>query len=344
MIFYLSYYIIVGSILTFGYIIKNKIFTYIVLLLILLVSGLRYEVGYDWFNYVSFFEGISLDRIEPLFGLTINLLSLISDEPALFFFFYSTLIILVTYVAIRKLTTSHRTALMIYLLIPGLYLNSFSIIRQSIAISLFFLGIYYLFENRKKEYFSLAVVAVLFHYSAIIPFLFVFAFRKWLLKKHLFKHHIIVLIIAFVLSYFNISGIIISFTGKYSVYAELLLQEISLIKVFTLVIFSGIILWAFRNNEDSKNNLLLNIFQIGIISNVLFYSFAPVTRIGYYFLITQVILIPHIVYFIRKEEFKIYALSFFFLYFFAQQINALNVDEQLEEYPKMTPYRNYINE
>ena len=67
MTFYLLYYVIIAFVLTIGYIFKNKIFTYLSLLIIVLISGFRYEVGYDYTNYVSFFLGYDLEYLEPLF-------------------------------------------------------------------------------------------------------------------------------------------------------------------------------------------------------------------------------------------------------------------------------------
>lgn len=343
MIFYITYYIFIGLILTYGYITRNKFFNYVALLFIILVSGLRYEVGYDYFNYVSFFKGRGTDSMEPLSKLAIFTLSQLFNNPLSMFFFFSLATLSITYISIEKFTTSPRMALMIYLLIPGLYLNSFSILRQSIAISVFFLALYYLFKNEKTKYFVLSMVAILFHYSAVFPFLLIFFGRKWLEKKYTLKFYLIGMLIAFILSYINVSKVLIGLTGKYAVYADLLVSKtFPLAKVLSLTIISTIIIWGLKHNSEKKITFLLNIYLIGVGINILFANFIPVTRMGYYFLIAQIILVPNIIFFMKKENLKIYTVFLFMIYYFGIQINALQVDEKSADVPRMIPYKNYL--
>ena len=342
MTFYLLYYVIIAFVLTIGYIFKNKIFTYLSLLIIVLISGFRYEVGYDYTNYVSFFLGYDLEYLEPLFVFILILLKNIWDDPQIMFFTFSLATILITYKAIKKLGSSERMGIMIYLLIPGLYLNSFSIVRQSIAISLFFLGIFYLYENKKIKYFTIGIIAILLHFSAIIPFVFMWIFKKWVTKKLNIVFHFTFLSVAFIIAYLKLPKLFIGMFGKFSVYAELLTIETPITKVLVMFFLGIIIVYFLRNKNDEKNNLLLNIFQIGIFINIAFAEFPPVTRMGYYFVITQTILVPTIIFSFKYNYLKIFTLILFMTYYSFIQINALKTDEKQPETIKMTPYKNYF--
>lgn len=341
MTFYLLYYLTIGAILTVGYLLKNKLFTYIAVVAVILVSGLRYGVGYDYPNYVSFFLGYGVENTEPLFQVILFLLSNIWNDPQIMFFSFSLATIFITYIAIHKLSSNERTSFLIYLLIPGLYLNSFSIIRQAIAISLFFLGIYYSYRE-KKRFFIIGIIASLFHLSAIFPFFLLWLLKRLFIKKWNFYIHLTLLSVAFIIAFLDLPVLIIGGFGKYSIYTEMLLIKTPITKVLTMFIFATIVVFFLRKEKDEKTNLLLNIFQLGIFINIAFSEFPPVTRMGYYFLITQTVLVPTVIYSFKKHSLKLVSLLIFMTYYFGIQINALTIDEEALDSTKMTPYKSYL--
>jgi|GEM_PF-5480657 hypothetical protein len=342
MTFYLLYYLTIGAILTVGYLLKNKLFTYIVVFIVVLFSGLRYNVGYDYDNYEAIFLGYNENATEPLFSITIFLLKKLWNDPIIMFFFFSLLTITITFFAIHRLSDSERLGFMIYLLIPGLYLNSFSIVRQAVAISFFFLGIFYLYKNKKIKYWGIGIIATLLHFSAVIPFLFLWIFKKWFTKKHNIFFHFVILLVAFIIAYLKLPKLFIGLFGKFSVYAELLTIEIPITKVLLYFFFGVIVVYFLRNRNDEKTNLLLNILQIGIFINIAFAEFPPVTRMGYYFLITQTILVPTVIFSFKHNSLKVGILILFMTYYYGIQMNALKTDEELPYKIKMTPYKSYL--
>lgn len=342
MTFYLLYYLAIATILTIAYLFKNKLFTYIAVLVVVLFSGFRYNVGYDYCIYEDIFINNNGKGIEPLFSFSIFLLKELWNDPIMMFFFFSALTIITTFFVLHNFSNNERLGFLIYLLIPGLYLNSFSIIRQAIAISLFFLGIYYLYK-KKKRFFIIGIVASLLHFSAIIPFVLLWLLRNLFMKKWSLYIHLILLIVAFSMAYLNIPILLIGLSGKYSVYTELLLIETPIIKVLIMFIFAVVVVFFLRKKKDTKTNLLLNIFQIGIFINIAFAEFPPVTRMGYYFLITQTVLVPILIFSFKYNILKIGTLIVFMIYYFGIQINALKIDEELPYQIKMTPYKSYFD-
>ena len=63
---------------------------------------------------------------------------------------------------------------------------------------------------------------------------------------------------------------------------------------------------------------------------------------GYYFVITQTILVPAIIFSFKYNYLKILTLVLFMTYYSFIQINALKTDEKQPETIKMTPYKNYF--
>lgn len=328
-----------------GYAFKAKFFNYLILSIVIFISGFRYLVGYDYLNYYTIFVGNSINSIElePLFMLISEFSRRLWNNPQYTFLIFSTITISVVFFTIPRYTKYHRTAFLFYLLIPGLYLNSFSIVRQGVAISFFFLSIYYLiYVKNIWKFFIYSLVGFLLHFSMIIPTILVYFLRNQLVKKYSTSVHIYSIIIALMLSFSGILSTIIStFGGRYSIYGTLV-DEVSFLKVVILSLFSLFIVYSYRKINDNRLVFLLNLNQLGILISIAFSDFAPITRLAYYFTIFQIILVAELIYRYKTQGLKILALVLFVSYYFGLQINALLTDEKVEYFPKMTPYTNYF--
>ena len=146
----------------------------------------RDYVGYDYANYVQFFS-YSVDklierRLEWGFIGTTAIIRLFTDNYFWLFFVVGLSTIVLVSHGISLYTANFRIAFLIYLLTPGLFLNSFSIIRQGLAIALLFNAYYYLYTKELKLFYLYTIAAVCFHYSvlAALPFiLFSLKFRDY---------------------------------------------------------------------------------------------------------------------------------------------------------------------
>ncbi|MGY0038968.1 EpsG family protein [Pedobacter sp. NJ-S-72] len=72
------------------------------------------------------------------------------------------------YAGIKKYTTHTSIALIVFMLIPGLYLNTLSIIRQELAIVITFYAFHFLAEKKYLKYFLLIALGTSFHYSCAL--------------------------------------------------------------------------------------------------------------------------------------------------------------------------------
>jgi len=345
MIFYIYYYSLIATIfLMINALRFQKLTIWIPIIIIILISGTRFETGYDFLNYTYFYTHLAYESLEPLFSLSIVFFNLFTSDPQILFFAYSVVTLVVLQMAISKYTIYHKTSLFIYLLIPGLYLNTFSIIRQGIAEVLFFLAISYLIYDKNKIKFVLfSIFAVLFHYTSIIPILLVAVTHKLLQKKYATHSYLAVLLASIILYKIGLASVLLTLaTGHYASYIDEV-YEGSIVKLFVLNLFMFIII-IFKNRIISSNidTYLLNLTFIGIFTTNIFLDYTPVTRLGYYFLIFQIIIVPKMIYSFKENFVKLVFFSGFFLYYFGIFYNSLYVDELVDTYPKMTPYQNYF--
>ncbi len=177
----------------------------------------------------------------------------------------------------------------------------------------------------------------------VFKLFFMWIFKKWFTKKLNIVFHFTFLSVAFIIAYLKLPKLFIGMFGRFSVYAELLTIETPITKVLVMFFLGVIIVYFLRNKDDKKTNLLLNILQIGIFINIVFAEFPPVTRMGYYFVITQTVLVPAIIFSFKYNYFRIFSLVLFMTYYSFIQINALITDEKQSETIKMTPYKSYLD-
>lgn len=328
---------------------KTNIFTLLGLFLILMVGATRFEIGYDYFNYVSFYSEYIPDYIEPIFRISILLMNYLGFNYEFYFFIYSAVTILVLFYAIVKYTHYRNTALLLFVLIPGLYLNSFSIIRQSIALSFFFLAVYYLVsEPRLFKFWFFSLVSVGFHYPAAIVILFVYVLRFILSKELSLKEYLIILILSFIIYKINLASFALSLLGgKYSLYASFV-QPVSLLKIIVSNLFI-LLLLAFKKQyiKSEVDVFILNLVFVGAVIINVFADFVPVSRLGYYFVIFQILVVPNLIYSfpscnIRQISLKALIVAVAITYYVMMFFNALYVDVGQDIYPKMTPYKSWL--
>jgi len=353
MTFYLYYYLTILSLLVLEHFARSarlffarsaRLFFVIAILLTIFISGFRYNTGYDFFNYVRFYKYHLPSDIEPLFAYSIKLFNYISNEPQLMFFSYSLATIWILVLAIKRFTKYTKTSFLIFLLIPGLFLNSFSTIRQSLALVILFYALSFLIsENRKLKFIVLSVVSAMFHYTAIVPAI-IFILGENFLKKEYKKITCILLILFSVALYhLNIAQLLLSFTfGRYSAYMDYI-HNVSTIKIVVSNLFVLFLIFIRRCFIKNATDIyLLNLVLIGTLIINVFAHCTPITRLSYYFLIAQIVIVPKLIYSFKDNDMKLIFLVAFMCYYSFMIGNALMVDLNLASYPKMTPYENYL--
>lgn len=158
---------------------NKKAFVPVSFAILFVFSAIRYGYGNDYFPYMEIFEEIKifgthahvsneflyilLNRIMPSFQVLIAVIS----------FFY----LLAAYKLITKnLSAEYQgLAVLIFLLNPRIFIISLSAIRQSVAITLFVLAVYFALKKKPILYMIIIIMASMFHVSAIflLPMYFI---------------------------------------------------------------------------------------------------------------------------------------------------------------------------
>jgi transmembrane protein EpsG len=281
-----------------------------------LVSGLRYDVGTDYFGHEILFnsivknEGIIFHlQIEPVFIIISELISLFSDNPAWMFFFTSFFIVYFIFKASMNSIKMYDLAIFLFIAL-GFYTSSLNIVRQWMAASVLLYGYTFLAKNQDIKFFKYVALAFVCHYSAIILLPLYFFIKR--VKKE--STRIIVIVIGIILfSYTNfVIGILqtislnVVFFNKYHKY--LVLDENIGGNIFVLPMFSLLVylLYLFVI-KTKKNNIVgldvyINILTLGFVFSLLGQKIMILNRLQFYFVSILIIVIPLIASTLRKDQ------------------------------------------
>lgn len=201
MSFWILYGLLTSFLVSISYMVKRKyqrIISYIMLGLMILVSGFRYRIGYDYDQYMNMYSWISYDPNmvwpEPSFQILCQILRTLGFEFQMLFLLYAMVSLIFFYKGLcYYLDDDYRqisVALGIFTLgtigLVGLWF-SFTMIRQFAAMAIIFWGIKYIFAANRSfiKFFFTIGLATFFHTSSVIFILLYFVPTK-LSKKKIF--------------------------------------------------------------------------------------------------------------------------------------------------------------
>lgn len=315
-------------------------------IIIIFFSGLRWETGTDWENYLLAFNSIKNVEVgtsgyEYFYELLLLFSSALSESYTLVLFLIATIIFLFTSSTLKKYSPYPIFSL---LLLLSYSINSSGFgYRQDIAISICFFSIYYILKKRLLYFIFFVFIASLFHQSAII-----FIPAYWASQFIWNKKNIIYLILFIIVFYFVISEISIlarlyseSAASKLSIYNDMSPEE----KLMGnqnkfVVLFRGILNRSFiliipfiaiflkKNNTD----IFPKIFNIVFFGLILFILFSPLgyvfLRFTRYYEIFHIILIP-LTLISFKQYHRLFLILFYLIYCIVKFIFVLYIDNNV---------------
>lgn len=233
------------------------------------VSAIRFDVGWDYANYFNvLIRGKdylwSFIMWEPLNQLAV-IFTWIVSYPQLFFMAYSFLTIFFVWKGIREITKDAPLALLIYFFVPLFYLESLTLVRQHLAISIVFYAITFLIEAKYIKYAILVILASLIHFSAIIAFTLLFLPLTSILNR---KLELLAMITTFLFGAI-ISTYIIGLIPFYGTYVQdgAVFGEGGKLSV-PIINLVSIVLWFFKDRLieiDSRNRFNFKVLFLGIL-------------------------------------------------------------------------------
>lgn len=273
--------------------------------LLALIAAFRPETMSDRSSYLDMWNGCGEERIELGFVVVIDVLREISTNEYWYLFVFALISISLKISAIYRMTTLIWGSLLIY--ISNMYiLHDMIQMRCAIASGLLLHAIYYIVNRKIICFVLITITAFFFHYSAllIIPL--------WFLNvKHPFKVLYICLIIGSyivggvlpvgtLIGYIPIPGI----QNLWSMYEHTLGNYVNIYNAMQLGRVAICILLIIYIDKIARYNkyaiVMVKIYAISLSTLVLFSSVPVIAfRVSELYQITEILLIPMIVYTIR---------------------------------------------
>jgi len=176
---YIYFYFTQILLLVIAVLLKKNWIGHVAVLLAILFSGLRFNVGVDYEGYLKHFQDLSHQNVqfyEPATVILSKLLLFPFVEEWLIFLIYALFTISGIYYFFKKFSPRPEFSFFLFLTIPIYYLATFNGVHQWCSISLFAIALVLLLQRKKIWMFLVLAVAVMFHLSALgllflLPFL-----------------------------------------------------------------------------------------------------------------------------------------------------------------------------
>ena len=307
-------------------------------------SGFRYGVGWDYFNYIEAIEygGWMIDRME---FLPRQLMTFCNNHrlTQTFYIVTSFFTIFCYFFMISKSSINPAISLVVFLCVPSFFLDSLSIVRFSLAVSIVFMACYYGYNKKRLLFFILLFVAILVHNAALFGLLVI----PFVLKET--KWGFITNIVVFLLSFFvgTVLGSLSFFESIFNGLNDTLFADVVSgaekymydkgnvgfsRTPYVFALFNLINLFSFKrlvpNDNDNRLQHYVTMFNIGC-SLLFIFSFNSVFagRVSQFFLVFLILIVP---YYKKNKMISLQLIAFYsifvFIFFFQLTIKANNSD------------------
>ena len=335
----ISYIIFYYQIVFFSYILiylnnkKIKLLSLIIIgYILILYAGFRIPSGGDWYNYRDIFIKISsYDEIfsyniyakEPLYLLLNLFIKEFSENYYLLFIIISFLSISINFYSYKKYTPYFLLSIILYMSF-FYYFRELGAIRAGLAYAIFLFSIQYILKRNIIKFFLLNLIAIGFHYTAILGLIIypLYTYINWNKTK------LFILLFASILIYIlhmpnmiinaivsvtsNNSFIIFQKIANYQKDSSLVYQ----LGLFNITNIKNILISIFfiynYNSIKLKNSyftIILLVFIIGTFFRILFSDFGVLAaRSATLFNSVEVILLTYTLYLFKQKNIIIFLL------------------------------------
>jgi len=276
----------------------------IAILLIVLFSSIRYDVGWD---YMAYYETISLNRETNILlnneYLTILFVKIARwmKEPQLYFALNSCITIFLIMSTIERYSKDIWVSIIFFVTFPLFFLNSLSVVRNFTAIAIIFYGFKYIIEDKLFKYIVIVIIATLFHTSAIVALTFYF-FKYFRFDK--IKYIVIVAILPILKEI--ITYLILRYLPRYSPYLgkSTIIGGTKAIYVLLFVLIFFVFLKNKMNlNENNIISISFNIYLCGMCIYLVFFSNGTLGhRLSMYGTMHILLLLPEMLIVFKKRD------------------------------------------
>lgn len=281
--------------------VEKKIFVFFSVIL-LFISGLRYDIGVDYLSYLSLYQDsfeINPEINEKGFAIFFHILYKLGISYDIVSFILSFFTIYFVFKYINRYSTNCLFSILIFFTFGQFYFNTFNSVRQTLVTYAFYLLLKYIKERKFLIYFTFIIfLTFALHATAIIllPLYFV------LFRSYSFKTKIIFFIL---ISFSTISVIKLIEVSPYAVYLNLdkYTGNVSPTTYLLLIIASLIFIIDCISRTRSEDEVILfniNTVLISVLILSLLFQGTPLimvtNRLSYYFSPILIVLLPICIY------------------------------------------------
>lgn len=304
---------------------------------IILIGGLRYNVGTDFTNYRDII--VHDLPIEPAFKILANIIGQFSTDYALFVLVFYVISFYLKYICFHKLSGVISLSIMMYL---SFYFIAYDVnaMREGMAFAFTGLAGYHAYKKNIVFYLLCCLLAFLFHYTAIIFFPFYFLIRIrlrwWMILSGI--------LICSILSYKNFVGIVIQTLSELGNDSNIIARAVSygtntnyesnLLLTFSTVrrcLISFCIYVIIRRasilDERMQKMLIMTNF-IALLIYLLFCQFGLFAiRLSVYFRFFECISFSYLPFVFKKKKNELIVVSLLYFYAVLQIYSALSLED-----------------
>jgi hypothetical protein len=316
---------------------------WIIALFLILIAGLR-PIGLDRdsIEYAQIIQSsidvnLLLDK-EPAFGIIKHFNDIFfSGDVYTFFLIFATLGISIKFLAIKKISKMPLLSVIVYLSIYFI-LHEMTQIRAGVAAGLFLLSIPDIYDRNFRKFIIKALLAISFHYSAIVMLPLYF-----LHPKKLNIAYFLLPIVGLISAYFGLSKTLLSnlanlapnfLAFKINTYLTLLElgehSEINIVNFYysslLLLTYFGFFLYIKNKIKNDYDVLFLKFLALSLFS-FYFFSCVPVFafRISEFLNVVTVIFLPNFMLYFKQKKLVFVLLAIFLLRTFYESLGLLNL-------------------
>lgn len=326
---------------------SEKTISLLLLVIMIIIGGFRDQIGWDYGSYMNWYHLATRDDgLEFGFLAIMKVFRYLNLDYRFLFFFFSFFTYLFAYLGIRKYTQKSTLPMVLYFLIPVLFLYSFTYIRQFLSVAIVFYAFSYLLEKKYLSYFFLMFLGISIHYSCLIPFIIFLILFKWgdlISIRGLY----VLMGISFVISQIGIIHFLSSFfkDSHYLFYvSSKFAVPVPLMKLVVLNIMGLSVIWFYEKYgfEYVHQKYLLLVYICSVLVLNLFSESTELTRIYIYFRIFEIIIVAEIIRFILLHK-KIWLIGIICIFYLGPYFRALQIDSEMgKENSKLIPYKSIL--
>lgn len=290
------------TLVPFSFLTKKLDRNYLFFLFSLIISSFlifRFGIGVDYFGYYEIYTVYKKTYsfyTEPIFALCNYIFNNLGLSFSFFMSFISFLMISFT---LHTINTFSENKIFTLFLFFTLYYSVYyeSAIRAGFVISLFIYAYFnFLRRGKLKRYYLFILIAMGFHYTAIVLLLVPFLIKinsRFFVK---YKNFLVLFLLFFILSFFLqkiFSSLVTSVIPKYSYYLNKKIFSRSYFTILFCFIRGIFVIILYKKNKrivSSIDLLDLKVYLFGIYFYILFSCFSISSRFSDYFLFLEIFL------------------------------------------------------